>query len=273
MSIQRYARADPITKTAMALAFLEKNPGIRNGLVSGAKYAYNSAASALSFPAAPRVANLMPSSSKRSKKTRQRGRRKNGASPFSLTPPASQLDLRPRARFTFAIPITTATTTGILNSNLWLGYKDTTSFNDLSTISTQYTNIAKNFIYQTIHRIEVSFEPTVAYTTSGWTAGCFYPDPTVAGSTTSTTIQQYKQRPYSYAGDIKTCQSIQSWTPGDEEEREAKEVADASAASNGPRRNYGLGYVLFTVNTNATSGATFVGHIFVTLDIELHGLI
>jgi hypothetical protein len=272
---------NPVMATANLLSFLQSNPGLRNAIISGARSLYD-AGSALSFPASgatPQTQLRLSNGgrSQRRPKSRRNRTTKSARQNGPQSSPAHSLDMRPRVTVTFAVPLTTITTTGIVNQALWLGYADTTSASvySLSGISTsQYTNLAAVFHWQEFHSVKVCYEPLAAYTTSGWVGIVTVPDPTITPSSgILTTIQAYKERPYSAAGDVKMRQEAELWIPRDEEEREAKQVTAATGITGGVRRNYGVGYVCFSANTNATSAATLVGHVMVTCDITFHGLI
>jgi hypothetical protein len=272
----------------VTLASLMRSPAIQNVIRYAGNRAYNYAASLgqseLGFPAAPAMQNASSRSlgrqvvrqgrsNRRKQKTSGRKRGRQSLLPLTRSPTGSANDVRPRIQCTFVIPITTATTTGILNANFWLGFKNTTFSGSMNSISAvQYSNLAGIFNFQKINGLTLRFEPVVAYTTSGWAGFVVYTDPSVAGATIISTAQQYMEKPYSYVGDIKECSPTVTWTPSDEQQREFKETGDASAATGALTRNYAPANIYYTVNTNATSGATFVGHLILVADITFHGL-
>jgi len=227
----------------------------------------------LSFPTARVLTHLGESYGQKPKKRKKKNKNRTQVGYGSgLSIPGTGVAYKPRFTFKFIVPMTTATTTGNFLTNFWLGNANTVSSNSMSSISTtQYTNIVKPFYWQTIHKLNVEFIPLAAYTVGGTAGSAYWPDPT-SPSTTLTTNQAIIEKPFGVVSDVKECH-MWNWLPSNEQDREAKEISDASAVTGAPLRDYAPGLICLTVLTNATGGATLVGNFVITVDMTLSGLV
>lgn len=275
-ALTRYGANKNVVALGNMLSFLQANPQIRTNLIAAGKTIAGQAAHALGIP----VGTSQTSSglvsgfsgvAGRPKRMRTRITRRKSRSARLNSGPARSISYTPRMKFKFIVPVTTLTTTGINNFSFWPGYADSTATQSMSTISSQYTQLAGVFKYQHYHSIQVDWEPFTAYTTSGWAGAQVFPDPTIAGNSFITTAQLYTQRQHNFITDVKEKRTL-TWAPVDEQQAEAKEIGDASLATGAPRRNYAPGLIFLGVTTNLTSGATLAGHFVITMDLTFSGL-
>lgn len=249
------------------LSYLQQNPQIRQNLMSAVSTVGRQAANALGFPTGGTQTNnsfrqVTKRAGRKSKKTSRSGR---------LSHPSKGVSYTPRMEFHFVVPINTVGVTGIVNQTFWPGYADTGAGGSMSSISTQYANIAAIFAYQSFHSIKIKWEPYTAFTTSGWAGAQFYPDPTIGPATTINSAQLYTQRRYNFVTDVKNPATM-VWHPEDEQDREAKEVSAATGVTGGPRRNYSPGLIFLGATTNLIAGANLVGHMILSVDLTFSGM-
>lgn len=187
--------------------------------------------------------------------------------------PQAIRQFQPRQTFVFTVPLTTLTTSGAFASNFWPGYADTSYDNSMSSISTtQYTNLATIFRFQTFHSITIEWVPLTPYTTSGWAGIQVYPDPTIAAVGINN-VQLFTERDCGVVSDVKKPCKLR-WVPQTEEEREAKVTTTATGVTGAARRNFApCNVYLSVIGTNLTAAPTLVGHFVISTDITLSGLL
>lgn len=213
------------------------------------------------------VRSIAPTPTQRVRKRRSRRKVRQ----MSLSNNRAIAEFSPRMTLTFVVPLTTATTTGIINTNLWLGSSNTASSNSLGSLSTQYSSLAASFYWQTLHKVRVEYVPLAAFTVSGTAGSAFWPDPTTP-TTVLTTNQAIAEKPFGIFADVKSPHSW-VWSPTNEQEREAKEVSTAGGVTGPGLRNFAPGLLCFTAITNATGSATLVGNMIITVDLTFTGMI
>jgi hypothetical protein len=273
-----------------AMTLVRTNPALAEGmLTSGGQLVNRARDSLLGFPAqgnmpsaniSKQARNMFRTQNSRGSGRTRKPRARRGVGREQLTSqivsdypiPRAIRQFQPRQNFVFTVPLNTLTTTGAFASNFWPGYADTAYDNSMSSISTQYSNLAGIFRYQTFHAITVEWVPLTPYTTSGWAGIQVYPDPTIAAVGINN-VQLFTERDCGVVSDVKKPCKLK-WVPQTEEERETKEIATATGVVNAPRRNFAPCIVyLSVIGTNLTAAATLAGHFVITCDITLSGLL
>jgi len=252
-----------------AVAFLQQNPQLRGQVLGAARGIGNQLSSyfggspAVTFPTATSNRGIsMQMLNPRRKKAKGGGQRKrrsgtrSGGSGAMGNPQRSANLFEPRIVFKFLTPVTTATTTGISASNIFMGYHNTNFTTDFATMSTtQYTSLAAAFSYEKIHSIRVCFVPTVAYTTSGLISLAINEDPTISVNPVS--LQAVDERRVAATCDVKERICI-VWTPKDEQAREAKEANTSGGTVGYGLRNYQPCSLIAYASSNALRHQLFL---------------
>lgn len=273
MSLVNYRPTNAALNAASLLTVLGKNPQLRNQLVAGIQGLTTQvgklmgSSSMVQQPNLPyRITGSKKTKSSKGRQARNRSRRSRNP---SSGPGRTLNEYEPNVRITALLGVGTAGVTGISSNTYFMGYKDTTFTSDMVTMSTQYFNFAANYQFQRINRINVEWKPYTPYTTAGIITMCVNEDPTYVATPSS--IQQVIQKRVAADSDVKECCRI-VWTPSDEQQREVKENADASAATGASLRNFAPCAVWVRAETNLTAGPATVGFVQFTWDITFSAL-
>lgn len=265
-------------RLARAASALMANPHVYNqmmNLASSAGRAVGGQAYQLAFPTAiqPTAPRMGPLS--RPPRVRARRRRVRNAPRVRVSRGVGRGNIARdslRNTFSFLVPVTTAGVTGIATGQFWLGFANTAAtLGSMGSISTQFASIALVYQWMNFNSVRVRWTPEVAYTSAGTVAIGLNVDPT-SPATVYPSLQSVLQKNVSYSTDIKEPREF-FWIPENEQERESKELNNATGAVGGVLRNFAPGTILVYASSTLTAGATLLGYVEITADVTLNGLI
>jgi len=197
-------------------------------------------------------------------KKRRKGRRKRRANRMLMsdTIPSIGADrIRVSLRDAIALNNTSA---GVLSTYYQLANFYSTGY-DFQTWLPRAATIAGAFRYFKVTRATFTYQPTQAYTTTGWVALGLDPDPSKG---TAGNIGDIIRHDPSTAGDVKDRHMI-SWSPMDDSE-DLDKLTNASGITTSPG-NICQGVLQLNSSNNLASAAN-LGYLIYDIEVEFFGL-